>query len=131
MRSYIILFAIFFGGVVHLHSQSVSGYVNDLEDGRVLPFVSVTVQGTSIGTLSDIDGYFSLTPTGFPVTLTFHTLGYVDTTIVFNHPRRLKVPMREKALLLKAAVIEAKENPAIRIIKLAIENRDSTKQRRL
>ena len=59
MRSYIILFAIFFGGVVHLHSQSVSGYVNDLEDGSVLPFVSVTVQGTSIGTLSDIDGYFS------------------------------------------------------------------------
>ena len=124
MKNHILLFIVLIGWVVNLQGQSISGYVSDRVDGRVLPFVSVVIKGTSTGTISDIDGYFALTPKTYPVTLTFHTLGYVDTTIVFTEPKRMKVTLREKALQLEAAVIKAKENPAIRIIKLAIENRD-------
>ena len=104
-------------------AQSISGYVSDKDDAQILPFVSVIIQGSTSGTISDIDGYFSLTPQHYPVTLVFHTLGYTDTLIQVNQPGKIKVLMKEEALELKEAVVTAGENPAIRIVKKAIENR--------
>ncbi len=104
--------------------QSISGYISDKEDQSILPFVSVIIEGTTQGTISDIDGYFRLATVEFPVTLVFHTLGYTDTVITFIQPGHLSVKMLERALRLKEAVIVAGENPAVRIIKKAIDNRD-------
>ncbi|MGB0806138.1 MAG: DUF5686 family protein [Salibacteraceae bacterium] len=105
------------------NSQSVSGYVKDGQDHHYLPFVSIIMEGTTKGTISDIDGYFRITPEQFPITLQFHTLGYLDTTITYYEPQKVKVSMFEKAQELGEAVILPGENPAIPIIKKAIENR--------
>ncbi|MFT4752842.1 MAG: hypothetical protein ACI9GM_000575 [Salibacteraceae bacterium] len=106
------------------NSQSISGFVVDHMDDSRLAFVSVIIEGTTMGSVSDIDGYFTLTPTEYPVNLRFHTLGYLDTTITFNKAQKLRVALVEKVLELREAVIIAGENPAIRIVKKAIENRD-------
>ncbi len=106
-----------------LFGQSISGYVLDAQDFKKIPFVSIVIDGTSTGTTSDIDGYFKLTPTNYPVKLHFHTLGYFDTVLVIESTQKLVVYLREKATQLKAAVIVAGENPAIRIVQKAIDNR--------
>lgn len=123
IREIFILGLLLLGGRV-LVAQSISGYINDKEDNSVLPFVSVIVKGTTRGTISDIDGFFTLKPEKFPVTLVFHTLGYSDTVITFHQPKNANIRLSENALQLKDAVIEVNENPAIRIIKKAIANRD-------
>lgn len=105
-------------------SQAISGFVKDNIDQSNLPFVSVIVEGTTKGTISDIDGYFNLIPEAYPVTLRFHTLGYSDTLITFSNRQRVNVFLAEQAKQLKEAFVVAGENPAIAIIKKAIANRD-------
>nr|MDA3816225.1 carboxypeptidase-like regulatory domain-containing protein [Prolixibacteraceae bacterium] len=46
--------------VVFAQSRTVTGSVTDADDGSTLPGVSVVVKGTSIGTVTDIEGEFSL-----------------------------------------------------------------------
>ncbi|MBN1925044.1 MAG: carboxypeptidase-like regulatory domain-containing protein, partial [Prolixibacteraceae bacterium] len=46
--------------VVFAQSRTLTGTVTDADDGSALPGVSVVVKGTSIGTVTDIDGKFSL-----------------------------------------------------------------------
>jgi TonB-linked SusC/RagA family outer membrane protein len=46
--------------VVFAQSRTITGTVTDVDDGSTLPGVSVVVKGTSIGTVTDIEGRFSL-----------------------------------------------------------------------
>ena len=46
--------------VVFAQSRTITGRVSDADDGSTLPGVSVVVKGTSIGTVTDIEGKFSL-----------------------------------------------------------------------
>ncbi len=59
-----------------IHSHSVSGRVTDSESGAALSGVNVVAQGTSVRTLTDINGNFNL---GIPAgvnTLHFSYIGY-------------------------------------------------------
>ena len=103
--------------------QSVSGYVIDGVSENSIPFVTVAVEGTTHGTTTDIDGYFSLTPTKFPVDLHFHSLGYFDTVITFHEGEGFIISLHEKTTQLKDAIVVAGLNPAIAIIQKAIDNR--------
>ncbi|HNW49584.1 MAG TPA: SusC/RagA family TonB-linked outer membrane protein, partial [Prolixibacteraceae bacterium] len=46
--------------VVFAQSRTITGTVTDSDDGSTLPGVSVVVKGTTIGTVTNIDGKFSL-----------------------------------------------------------------------
>ena len=106
-----------------LFSQTVTGYVYDAVDSRPLPFVSVIIEGTTTGVISDIDGFFQVTPHSFPVKLQFHTLGYFDTLLVFSKPEKVVVRLIEKVTVLNEAVILPGINPAEIVIQKAIDNR--------
>lgn len=41
-------------------ARTVKGVVKDIEDSSVIPGVAVTVKGASGGTMTDIDGKFSI-----------------------------------------------------------------------
>jgi TonB-linked SusC/RagA family outer membrane protein len=76
-RKLVWLLLLLIGPYVTSFAQtSVSGTVKDLENGSSLPGVNVLVKGTSVGTVSDIDGNYSLTvPAGGNV-LVFSSVGY-------------------------------------------------------
>jgi hypothetical protein len=46
--------------VVFAQSWTITGSVSDADDGSTMPGVSVVIKGTSIGTVTDIEGKFSL-----------------------------------------------------------------------
>ncbi len=104
-------------------SQSISGYVLDSLDNKPIPFVNIIIDGTNHGTSSDIDGFFEILPSGYPMKIKLHSLGYTDTTITFSFPQTTTIKLLEKSITLGEAVVVAGENPAIPIIKKAIENR--------
>lgn len=65
---------------------TVSGLVSDGESGETLPFVSILVAGTTLGTATNVDGYFSLleVPTDTQ-TLILSYIGY-ETQRIYLSP---------------------------------------------
>ncbi len=63
-----LLLALFvFTGFSALMAQTVAikGTVTSAEDGLPIPSAAVTVKGTTVGTLTGIDGKYSITGTGW------------------------------------------------------------------
>ena len=56
--------------------KTISGQVTDLSDKTTLPGVNVLVKGTTIGTVTDIDGNYSLSVPDDAETLLFSSIGY-------------------------------------------------------
>ncbi|SHE44206.1 SusC/RagA family TonB-linked outer membrane protein [Dysgonomonas macrotermitis] len=69
----------------------ITGTVQD--DMGPLPGVSVAIKGTTTGTLSDLDGKFSLSVPNDKVTLTFSFVGYISQNIAIGANRNLNVVM--------------------------------------
>ena len=60
---------------------SISGVVND-EDGNPLPGATILVKGSSEGTVTDIDGRYSLNVPDGTEYLTFSFVGYESQTVM-------------------------------------------------
>ncbi len=58
-------------------AQTVTGKVTDADDGSGLPGVNIRLQGTTLGTISDFDGNFSIKAKSGDV-LTFSFVGYLS-----------------------------------------------------
>lgn len=62
-KSFVLTFVLLFAliGGVFAQGRILTGNVTSKDDGQPLPGVSVTVEGTTIGTITDVDGNFTLT----------------------------------------------------------------------
>lgn len=69
--------------VIHTVQAQVSGVITD-SDGFPLIGVSVHEIGTSNGTVTDIDGSYSLMPSGYPATIVYSYVGYSEVEMVFD-----------------------------------------------
>ncbi|MDF9799332.1 TonB-linked SusC/RagA family outer membrane protein [Catalinimonas alkaloidigena] len=67
--------------LVNMHAfaqeQTISGKVND-ENGDGLPGVNILVKGTTVGTVTDIDGNYKLTVSENASTLVFSSIGFTS-----------------------------------------------------
>jgi len=61
-KLFLIIFCIFLEGIqiVNAQTKGISGTVIDQTDGMAIPGVSVVIKGTTIGTVTDIDGKFRM-----------------------------------------------------------------------
>jgi len=103
--SFIKLFMLFFlfTGSVLANAQSIKGTVKD-EKGEVLIGVSVLVKGTTIGTVSDIDGNFTINA-GPKETLKVSYLGYTSQEISVNGRKNIVITLVESSKLLDEVVV--------------------------
>ena len=84
-------------------SRTISGVVTDADDGSPLIGVSVGVQGTTTGTMTDIDGRFTLNvPQG--KSLVFNYVGYRPQTVAVRSGAPVNVAMRIDARMLDEVV---------------------------
>jgi hypothetical protein len=104
---------------------TVKGKVIDSQTDKPLPFVNITADDERTGTATDIDGSFSLTLNAGTHQLNFSFIGYQKKTVTVNsNTSYIKVTMAETAAELQEVTIFPGENPAHRIIKKAIANKD-------
>lgn len=83
---------------------NVRGTVKD-QDGISLPGVNILVKGTTIGTVTDADGNFSLAvPSGESV-LVFSFIGYVSQDVAVNNQSVLNVQMSADITTLSEVVV--------------------------
>ncbi|MCK5170240.1 MAG: carboxypeptidase-like regulatory domain-containing protein, partial [Bacteroidales bacterium] len=80
MRKFTLLLALLISmgfQVVNAQNRTITGTVSDQGGGYTLPGVSIVVKGTMIGTISDIDGKYSLDVPEDATTIVFSYVGMV------------------------------------------------------
>ena len=125
----IILCCLF--SIIHGYSQqyTIAGKVIDRNTGASLPFVNMIVTGhPQLGATADIDGHFTISAPFHITSLTFTYVGYRDTVIPINssstYIEALVVKLEEVSFKLQEVEIFPGVNPALRIIREAIQNKD-------
>ncbi|MCD8079083.1 MAG: TonB-dependent receptor [Bacteroides sp.] len=92
-----------FLGNLQAQSTLVKGTVLDAEGG--MPGVNVTVKGTTNGTITDIEGNFSISvPDGSSV-LIFSYIGYVTEEVTVGNQTQITVTLTEDARTLDEVVV--------------------------
>ena len=87
----------------NLTNNSVSGKVTD-QDGQPIPGVNVMVKGTTIGTVTDFDGYYSITIPNEESRLSFAFVGFETQDIPANS-NTINVVLREDTQSLDEVVV--------------------------
>ena len=82
---------------------TVKGKVND-EQGQGLPGVSILVKGTSAGTVTDIEGNYTVNAPG-TATLVFSFIGYITQEIPLGNKTSLDVKMLSDTKALEEVVV--------------------------
>ncbi len=85
-------------------SRDVSGTVLSAEDNFPLPGVNVRIQGTSRGTITDIDGTYSINVSGSE-TLVFSYIGFLSQEIEVGDKKNIDVLLQTDAKTLGEVVV--------------------------
>jgi len=83
--------------------KEISGIVNDAT-GTGIPGVNISIKGTTIGTVSDIDGKFTLMAKSENV-IVFSFIGYTTQEILVGDKTNMNVTMSEDALSMDEVVV--------------------------
>jgi len=109
----------------------VKGVVFDIENGQKLSFVNIVINDSRNGSTTDIDGKFELTSAEPIQKLQFSYVGYELLQYFPNGHSKVEVGLMRKNLTLAQIEVIAGENPAHRIIRTAIANRDKNDPEKL
>lgn len=108
--------------------QKIKGKIVDSKSKEPLAFVNIIADNQKTGTVSDIDGVFIIENAESIKRLLFSYVGYetkeVALTELKDISQTIVVTLNKKSFDLKEVVINEKENPALKIIRKVIENRD-------
>lgn len=113
-------------GVVKLSAQ-ITGVVTDSETGDPIPYLNVYYDGKGVGTITDIDGQYSIATHPGWTKLTFSMVGYgTEVRSVSVNTKKLDVKMKPDLVLDEVIVKPKKEkysrknNPAVEMMKKVI-----------
>ncbi len=136
MRSAVLTCIIFILPALTSYSQNriISGRIIDENTGEPLPFVNIVYNERGSGTVSDIDGNFSIAVYPAPVYLQFSYVGYFSKKVridSFPDPAKIVVRLVPRAYSIEEVTVVPGVNPALRIIRLAAENREANNPEKL
>lgn len=99
----------FFVGVhlVLAQSRTITGMVTDADDGSSLPGVSVVVKGTSIGTVTDVNGKFSISAPADAEVLVFSFVGMQPKEVTIGTTSNYNVSLEKSDIEVDEVVVTA------------------------
>jgi hypothetical protein len=111
----------------------IKGRVTDSENNDPIPFANLIVKGTTIGTVCDFDGYFTLKVPKPIDSLSAIYIGYKMRTkkVQGAQNQTLNFQLNEAGIDLKEVVIRPGENPAWPILRQVIKNKEFNDKRNL
>jgi hypothetical protein len=82
MKSCLLLITILFLTTLPAYSQiEITGVVLNSQNGETLPSATILLEGTYRGTITNLEGQFSLSVEELPATLTFRYIGFNSTSV--------------------------------------------------
>ncbi|WP_228527481.1 SusC/RagA family TonB-linked outer membrane protein [Pararhodonellum marinum] len=106
MRSLLgaMLLLVMYSNTLFAQSQSVSGTVLSVEDNLPLPGVNVRVKGTNRGSITDLDGRYSISATP-EETLVFSFVGFLNQEILIGNRSNIDVTLQVDAKTLGEVIV--------------------------
>ena len=86
--------------------ETITGIVTDTE-GNTIPYVNIILSGTSIGTITNDVGVYSLNIPNLLGALEFSILGYQSRVVPINNTRRINITLEEATEVLDEVVLTA------------------------
>jgi hypothetical protein len=116
-------------------TTTIKGTITDAKTGETLPFVSILIPGTTMGTASDSEGRYAMTLHENHPTIKFTYVGYlsVEKPIEPGTSQVINLKMSVDASMLKEVTIKGrgryrnKDNPAVQLIREVIAHKDQNK----
>lgn len=106
------------------NTTKITGTLKDKKTKEPIAFAHVLINDTKHGTISDINGRFSISTSIAVKTLNIQCLGYKSITYpITTTSKPLTIYMEETAKQLAEVVIKPGINPADRIVQAVIDNR--------
>ncbi len=99
----ILLLCLATGGGLYAQEATIQGKVTD-DSGGAIPGVSVTVKGTQRGTITNVEGTYSVNAAG-NATLVFSFLGYVSQDVPINNRSTINVSLKTDTKALEEVVV--------------------------
>lgn len=124
MRSLLILFMLFQALLVQGQRAMLTGTVTE-ESGAGVPFVTVYLEGTTLGTTTNLEGaYMFDLPLGFH-TVVFRCMGFatVIQSVELKGDQVMDITLPNQAYRLQEVEVDGNEDPAYRIMRLAAGKR--------
>ncbi|WP_372793355.1 DUF5686 family protein [Lutibacter sp.] len=121
MRNLLLL--VFLIPLLAISQNKIQGIVIDSKTKQPLPFASI-VTNTNFGTLTDVDGEFYIKAKNSFQQITVSYVGYKSVTIPITiNDKFISIKLETSIENLNEVLITAKENPALQIIRNAINNK--------
>ncbi len=133
-----LLTFVVFAFVAKGQNTIIKGMVTDSITGETLPFVSIILKGTTIGTTTDLDGNFNFTSDSNVKDLSISYLGYEEKTyqVRLGRTNTFNVKLVPASYNIDEVVIKPgkeryskKDNPAVTFVKNMIDRRESNDPR--
>ena len=109
MKRFLFLLSLLLFAGFNLHAQGVqiSGNVTSAEDGSALPGVSVVVQGTTIGAVTDFEGNYTILAPDDQGTLMFSFVGMLTQQIPIEGRTTINIVLEPSTTALDEVVVTA------------------------
>lgn len=114
-----------------LQAQTLKGKVFDSKTGAALAFVTIAYKDSLAIGQSDIEGHFSVKPGNSNHPITFTYVGYEPYLFTGNAGEYLQIRLIPKSITLREVVVKMGENPADRLIRKVIANKDKNNPEKL
>ncbi|HCT70048.1 MAG TPA: hypothetical protein DF409_02300, partial [Bacteroidales bacterium] len=123
----LIALILLFSGTYEVKAQitKIRGRITDAVTGEALPFVNVYFKGTTSGSTTDEQGYYSIETRQAADSLAASSVGYhiMVKPVVRNRFQEINFNLQPDQISLSEVVIKAGENPAEILLRKVIENK--------
>ncbi len=100
----LLLLSFLFSGILYSQEKTITGAIVD-KAGEPLLGVSIAIKGTTIGTITDIDGNFTLKVPSDDAVIVATYVGYADQQIKVGNATEIKIVMEESVTELDQVVV--------------------------
>ncbi|MEQ9441401.1 MAG: TonB-dependent receptor [Cyclobacteriaceae bacterium] len=101
----LLLLSFLVGAAGYAQQKTISGTITDLENGETLPGVNILIQGTTSGTVTNMDGVFQISVPGNDAVLEFTSIGYVSEEITVGNQTTINLAMSPDIQSLSEVVV--------------------------
>ncbi len=106
MKNSITIFLLLFCFSVFAQ-QTITGVVKDDKSGETMPGVTISAKGTTAGTVTDIDGKYSLAVPAGATKFVFKFVGYQDMEMEIGSNTTIDIKLKQATIDLNPVVISA------------------------
>jgi hypothetical protein len=102
----LLAFLLFAGmQVILAQTRDVTGTVSSADDGATIPGASVVVKGTTVGTITDMEGHFALKAPASAKTLVVSFVGFTSQEIALSGAKEYKIALKSEQVSVDEVVV--------------------------